>query len=166
MTKNKLILMLLSLVSAFLLWLYVITFISPESEETITGIAVIDPAETERVLDARGLMLLQEEPITVTLTLEGNRTDLVKLNNSNLKIKVDYSNINNEGDQMEPNVEIFWPEGTVTSKSASFTAPALTTVRATSLLPSLKSFLPRKRSWNHGSTSKAPRPAVSLACDI
>ena len=79
MTKNKLLWMLVSLVAAFLLWLYVITFISPESEQTYTGIAVIDPAGTERVLDARGLMLLQEEPITVTLTLEGNRSDLAKL---------------------------------------------------------------------------------------
>ena len=52
--KNKLVSILLSVAIAFGLWLYVITYISPESEETYYNIPVI--LEGESVLNENGLM--------------------------------------------------------------------------------------------------------------
>ena len=75
--KNKLLAVLVSAVIAFGLWLYVITVVSPESEQTYYDIPVV--LQNKDVLNERGLMIVGEAP-TVTLVLKGNRTILNELN--------------------------------------------------------------------------------------
>ena len=70
--KNKVLGVLLSLVIAFGLWLYVVTVVSPGSDETYYNIPVT--LQNENILKERGLMLTSDYP-TVSLRLEGNRTD-------------------------------------------------------------------------------------------
>lgn len=97
MNKNKLLLLLLSFLIAFAMWMYVITVVSPESEATFYNIPVV--LQGEAVLEDRGFMLIMEEKPTVTLTLTGNRSDLNKLNSSNITVTADLSRIYEAGRQ-------------------------------------------------------------------
>lgn len=94
--KTKLTSALLAVVIAFGLWLYVITTISPNSTETYYNIPVV--LEGESVLNNdRGLMLTAASSSTVTLELAGTRRDLIKVNSSNITVKVDLSKIYDPG---------------------------------------------------------------------
>lgn len=94
--KSKFVMVLLSAVVAFGLWLYVVTVVSPESEETYYNIPVI--LEGQSLLTERGLMVTENLNPTIMLTLSGNRTDLNKLNSSNIKVVANLSNISENGD--------------------------------------------------------------------
>lgn len=94
--KSKIWRVALSAVIAFALWLYVISVVSPESDETFYDIPV---SYQNDVLDERGLMIVSETP-TVTLHLKGNRSDLNELNASNITILVDLASIQTPGTQM------------------------------------------------------------------
>lgn len=94
--KSKIWRVALSVAVAFALWLYVISVVSPESDETFYDIPV---SYQNDVLDERGLMIVSDPP-TVTLHLKGNRSDLNELNASNITILVDLAAIQTPGTQM------------------------------------------------------------------
>lgn len=94
--KSKVWRVALSVAIAFALWLYVISVVSPESDETFYDIPV---SYQNDVLDERGLMIVSETP-TVTMHLKGNRSDLNELNASNITILVDLAAIQTPGTQM------------------------------------------------------------------
>ena len=104
--KSKILSALLSLAIAFGLWVYVITVVSPESEETYDNIPVI--LEGKTVLTERGLMITEGENASVSLRLKGNRSDLVKLNRGNITLKVDLSKIYEPGNH-QLNYSISYP---------------------------------------------------------
>lgn len=91
--RTKILTALLSVIVAFGLWLYVVTVVSPESENTYYNIPIT--LQNEGELEKRGLMITNESLPTVSLRLSGTRTDLQKLNNSNISIYVDVSKYNN-----------------------------------------------------------------------
>ena len=94
--ENKILRVVLSAVIAVALWFYVISVVSPESEETFYDIPV---SYQNDVLDERGLMIVSDTP-TVTLKLKGNRSDLNELNASNITILVNLAAIQAPGTQM------------------------------------------------------------------
>lgn len=94
--QNKFVRIALSVVVAIALWAYVITTVSPESEDTFYDIPV---SYQNDVLEERGLMIVSEKP-TVTLTLKGNRSDLNELNENNITIVVNLAAIQAPGTQM------------------------------------------------------------------
>ena len=96
--KSKLISAVLSVLVAMALWLYVITTVSPGSKETIYNIPVVLANET--VLNERGLMITYQSASTATLVLSGNRTDLTKVDQSNITLKADLSSIYEPGNQI------------------------------------------------------------------
>ena len=75
--------------------MYVITSVSPGSEETFHNIPVVREGET--VLQERGLMITEVSSDTVSLTLSGTRKDLAKVNSGNITLKVDLSKIYEPG---------------------------------------------------------------------
>ena len=95
--KRKIIYGLLSVLIAIGLWLYVVTVVNPEWEDTFYNIPVI--LENEEILWERGLMLEKDEDPRVTLRLSGNRADMIKLNSSNITIRADLSRIYSAGEQ-------------------------------------------------------------------
>jgi len=95
--KNKILSGLLSVVIAFGLWMYVITYISPGSEDTYYNIPVV--FEGEAVLNERGLMLSSREKQTVTLVLSGSRADLKKVNSGNITVKASLAGIYEPGEK-------------------------------------------------------------------
>ena len=106
--KRKLITVLLSVLAAFSLWLYVITVVSPDSEATFDVYVKVD---NENVLKEKGMMLNPEQTPVVHLKLSGNRTDLIKLTNENIMVKVDAKNIQeyDPNQQVQLNYTITYP---------------------------------------------------------
>ena len=93
--KNKFTSILLSVAIAFGLWMYVITSVSPGSEETYYNIPVVLEADT--VLAERNLMITETSSTNVALTLSGNRSDLYKVNPGNITLKANLGSILEEG---------------------------------------------------------------------
>lgn len=104
--KSKVISMLLSLLIAFALWGYVITTVSPGSEETYYNVPVA--LQNESVLSERGLMITSLDDPSTTLRLSGNRTDLTKLNSANINVVADLSRIYEPG-KHKLNYDISYP---------------------------------------------------------
>ena len=96
MSKRKIAFLLLSIVMAFGLWLYVVTVVSPESEETFYDVPVM--FRNQGQLQDKELMLVMEENPEVDLRLTGNRSDLSRLNKSNITAMVDLSRIYEPGE--------------------------------------------------------------------
>ena len=91
MMKNKFASVLLSLVIAFGLWLYVVNNVSQEAEYTIYNVPVV--MEGESLLEEKNLMITHISADDVDLTLSGSRSDLAKVNSSNMALRVNLSNI-------------------------------------------------------------------------
>lgn len=96
--KNKFAAAALSVVIATLLWLYVITTVSPGTKQTFYNIPVV--LGNESVLTERGLMITYQSATSVNLELSGTRTDLAKVNAGNITVKADLSNIYEPGNQI------------------------------------------------------------------
>lgn len=94
---RKFLYALLAIAISFGLWLYVITAVNPEWEETFYNIPVV--LENEEILIDRGFMLMQDEEPKVTLRLSGNRADIMKLNSGNITLIADLSRIYSAGMQ-------------------------------------------------------------------
>ena len=94
--KNKIWSMLLSLLAAVILWTYVVTTVSPNSKATITRIPVVFEGESW-LLENRNLMITDGMDATVELEVSGNRSDLAKLNSSNITLKVDLTKVYETG---------------------------------------------------------------------
>jgi len=88
---NKLITAILSVCIAFGLWLYVVTTNSTDFEAPFYNIDVVHLNDS--LLAERGLMIVENQTPEVDLTLVGNRTDVNKLNSSNITVTVDLSTI-------------------------------------------------------------------------
>lgn len=97
MQKNKVLSALLSVAIAFCLWLYVITVDNPDYKETIYDIPLTLVGET--ALQNRNLVLTGISSDTVDITFSGNRSDVLKLNKSNITLKVDLAKIYDPGVQ-------------------------------------------------------------------
>lgn len=95
MRKNKIMSILLSVIIAFGLWLYVVTFVSSEATNTIANIPIALVGET--ALTERSLMITEIDDDAVNLTLTGSRSDLGKVNNGNITLKVDLTKILDPG---------------------------------------------------------------------
>ena len=93
--NNKLLTFLLCLLFAFGFWVYVITTVSPGSEATYHNIPVI--LQGSSLLKERGLVNVTDKAPTISLTLYGNRTDLNKINSSNITVVADLSHIYEPG---------------------------------------------------------------------
>ena len=98
--KRNITMILVSLAIAFGLWLYVVTVVSPNSDNTYNGVSVT--IQGEAALEERGLMITTRQIPTVSLRLEGNRSELQKLNSSNISVTVDVSKILEPGEHSLP----------------------------------------------------------------
>ena len=93
--KSKLTSIALSIAIAFGLWMYVITSVSPGSEETYYNIPVV--MDGEALLAERNLMITGTSGNSATLVLSGNRSDLYKVNRENITLKANLGSILEEG---------------------------------------------------------------------
>lgn len=114
--KNKILAGLLSAVIAFGLWLYVITVVSPGSEKVVYDVPVV--VQGDIVLAERELCITNDlSGVTVDLHLAGNRIDLDKLNNGNITVSLNVSQISEPG-EYEQSYDIIYP-GDVASNAVT-----------------------------------------------
>lgn len=110
--KNKMLRILLSVALAFGLWLFVVTTVSPGSEKTVEDIPVqvqggtVDANSGLIVFKDAGLIITNRIDQKVTLELSGNRSDLRKLNNTNIPVYFDVSKINEVGPKQSFGYEV------------------------------------------------------------
>ncbi len=116
MRKNNLLSLLLALVIAVILWSYVVTTITPEDSQTIYSIPVTFTNE-DGLFSDRNLVLSEGRDTTIDLKLYGKRSDLLKLDNTNITITVDLSQVTGTGD-WHLRYDIEYPE-TVASSDIS-----------------------------------------------
>lgn len=95
--KNKLVAFLLSLAVSLGMWLYVVNYISPESEAMFYNIPVVFEGETVLTTE-RNLMITDISTTTVNMKISGNRSDLNKINSSNIIVKVNLSQVYDPGE--------------------------------------------------------------------
>lgn len=93
--KNKLLAGLLSLAIAVGLWMYVVTYVTTDYDDTFYNIPVV--LQGEAALEERGLMITSDKKPTVDLKLAGNRADMLNLNSSNITLTADVSKIYESG---------------------------------------------------------------------
>lgn len=96
MKKNKIISLLLSLLIAAGLWVYVVSAVTPEDNQWIYNIPVTFINE-DGLFSDRNLMLTDGRDAVVSLRFNGNRQDLMKLNNTNVIVSVDLSRVTGPG---------------------------------------------------------------------
>ena len=96
MQRNKLVSFLVAFAIAFGLWLYVVTFVSVESTETIYNIPVVFEGETVLTTD-RNMIITSGDTAMVNLKLTGSRSDLGKVSRENIVVKVDLSKVYDPG---------------------------------------------------------------------
>lgn len=104
--KNNFVRLVLAIVIAFGLWLYVVTVVSPESEASYYDVPVVFDGVS--LLDERELMITAGKDATMNLKLSGNRTDLNKLDKTNITILADLSQIREPGEH-KVKCDIFFP---------------------------------------------------------
>ena len=92
--NRKVLSILLSAVFAFVLWFYVSTVVSPNSEKSYSSIPVVID---DSVLHERGLTVTNKEGHKVRLNVIGNRIELKKTNSDNFKVTVDLSRVYKAG---------------------------------------------------------------------
>ena len=110
--KSKILTFLLSVFIAFALWTYVVTNVSVEDTTTIHNVPVV--FQNEGALAGRSLMLTEGTGQTVTLTITGTRSEILKLNNNNVSVIVDLSRIYDAGIQ-SVSYAVNYPADAVTS---------------------------------------------------
>lgn len=95
--KNKILTALLAAVIAIGLWTYVIMVERPESDNTFYNVPVV--LDGVNVLQDRGMMIISDTEITVTVKLSGNRRELNKLKSSDMAAVLDLSQISEAGEK-------------------------------------------------------------------
>ena len=118
MKRNKLGSFLLALVISLGLWLYVVTYINTNHEQTLYNVPV--GLEGKSILTAdRGLMLLSEDDYRVNITVSGSRQEVSKINAGNIQVVADLSKIEEPGEH-NLNYDVIYPgdvpTGTVNAK--------------------------------------------------
>ncbi len=106
--KNKIPAFLLSLIVALALWLYVATTVKPEMDQPFYNIPVA--LENERSLERQGLMLVSSDEAVVSVKLHGRRSELHKLDRSNIQVTVDLSTVSEPGTHTL-NYKVSFPNG-------------------------------------------------------
>lgn len=112
--KSRMGRILLSVGLATILWLFVITSISPGSKQTYYNIPVNLAGES--VLAERGLMITAQSASTVTMELSGNRSDLIKVDSGKITLKADLASIYEPGVRIPLNYTTSFP-GNVASNA-------------------------------------------------
>ena len=104
--KSKLLTILLSLVIAFVMWAYVITYEYTQMEYTYTNIEVQMLGVS--TLNDRNLMLASGSEYTVDLTIVGKRSDISRLRSSDITVTANLGSIYEAG-QREISYEVSFP---------------------------------------------------------
>ena len=101
--------MVLSLLSAMLLWVYVTTTEGVEIEEEIVGVP-IEFVGADALRESSGLIVTEQDQTTVNLTLRATRRVLWQLSNTNVTATINLNRVTNDG-RYSVSFDIAYPAG-------------------------------------------------------
>lgn len=105
--KSKFTSILLSVAIAFGMWLYVVSTVSQEHEDTFYNIPVVLTGESALAED--GFMITSDTDFKVALTISGNRSELSKINSGNITLRAEVSTIEEAGERIPLNYKVSYP---------------------------------------------------------
>ena len=108
MKKNKILSVLLSFVIAACLWVYVVSTVNTDDSQWIYNIPVTFINE-DGLFSDRNLTLTEGRDATVNLKIYGRRQELAKLNNTNMTVTADLTQVTAPG-EWQLTYEIEYPE--------------------------------------------------------
>ena len=120
--SQKAVYIVISVLVAFVFWLYVDNTGSGERDIRLYNIPVTFVGESEELAD-RGLMLVSGDDTTIDLRLQGRLSVISKINKNNIKIQVDVSNIISTGAHTL-NYKLVYPDN-VSQNSVSVVSASL-----------------------------------------
>lgn len=138
MKQHKIISAIIALVIAAGLWAYTVVYVSPETTVSVNGIPV--QFRMEDILLTRGLIITKGKEQSVSLTVSGKRSDLLKLDSGNVKISADLSNITEPG-TWDVSYTISYPD-TVANGDVVVESRSSDTVRLEVTLAAVKTLKP------------------------
>ena len=95
--KSKILTAILSLASALGIWAYVMTVEKPGGTEVYHNVPVVFRGESQ--LTEKQLMVVDDDDLTISVELSGNRSYLNKLKSSDILVEADLSTIYSAGEQ-------------------------------------------------------------------
>jgi len=108
MMRSKFTSVLLSVIIAFGMWLYVVNNVSQEADYTLYNVPVVMEGESV-LMNERNLMITSISANDADLTLYGHRSDLAKVNSSNVVLKADLTKIYEPGEKIALTYNIAFP---------------------------------------------------------
>lgn len=93
---NRIMWACLSLLAAFIIWVYYTSNYGADVERTFYGVEITYSGESA-LRDSLNLVISQEETTSVNLTISGPRRELAKLTSADIKAVVNLSNVTREG---------------------------------------------------------------------
>ncbi len=121
---RKIAYMLLSLFSALLLWIYVVSTVAPEATQTIGGIRV--SIDGSLALEERGLVITELKTERISIEVNTSRINLSRLNAENISVAADASKIREPG-EYELSYTISFPD-TVNSNDIDILRKSVNTI--------------------------------------
>lgn len=100
-SDSRLFWAMLSLLTAFLIWIYYTSNYATSMTNTFYNVEVIYSGE-DAMRDSQNLIISQEDTETVNVTLTGNRREISKLSAEELKAVVNLSSVTREGYRTMP----------------------------------------------------------------
>lgn len=92
---RKIITLLISVLAAVVLWLYVVTNVTPERDFRVSSVPV--SIDGMSALEERGLVITKQSDDEIDLDIRTSRDNLSKLNKSSIRINADVSKIREPG---------------------------------------------------------------------
>lgn len=92
---RKIITLLISVLAAVVLWLYVVTNVTPERDFRVSSVHV--SIDGMSALEERGLVITKQSDDEIDLDIRTSRDNLSKLNKSSIRINADVSKIREPG---------------------------------------------------------------------
>ena len=90
--SRKIVMMLVALLGAVLLWLYVVTFVTPEDTFTVSSVPIIIDN-----LNSQNLIITEQDKTSLTIDVKTSRIDRNKLNANTITFHADASQITEPG---------------------------------------------------------------------
>ena len=102
--SRNIVMMLVALLGAVLLWLYVVTFVTPEDTFTVSSVPIIIDN-----LNSQNLIITQQDKTSLTIDVRTSRIDRNKLNANTISFHADAGKITEPG-VYELNCKVVFPE--------------------------------------------------------
>ncbi len=118
---SSIVFIIVSVLAAFLLWVYAIGYDSTLFERTFDGVSVVIEGEGELVVSKGYTLASDQEFSSITVVAKGKRSELNELDSSDFRAVIDVSQAQGAGTQ-KLNIVVYSPNGIEVVSQSSTTA--------------------------------------------